>query len=625
VLVLPSRRSASRARSPSQLVALAGFCVLALSLLWTALAVSSQPIQSSDPLDATPPVSTPASSGRSRVDSLRSERLHEPGDAPPPTSDVPSISGVVFDDAGQRIAGARIELRPRSSAGASLTLEVEGAPIVTSTSASNGVFSIRCADREGSYDMLVRAMECAPAVREGVFPGGHYEIYLSPASGEVYGTVADRVSGEPIAGACVGIRREDTFDVRRTLTDVDGRFAFRDLAGGAFTLVAANAEHRASTHAAHVRCGERRKVDVLLERTAAIEVTCVDELSGAPIEGVAIDIGHLQVRTDRWGRTRVPAAASPIEVVMAQVTKQGYADRVQRLETDSTGVCTVRLGPGATYAVRIEFAPGVRAFKPSCHFLVTTLGASRRLDAELSSLASGSWLATIGGVPQGALVEAIARAAGAASERSGASALSDSSPASIDTLPVLRLSPGASAHGVVVDPSGTPLDGVVIAIVEANDAQPTPRTFTEFIAAHRRAHTDARGRWTIPDLPIGAATLLAYVPGFELYERDIDLSGWSHDPVEVRLSRASGVAGPLEGVVRACGCACEATICAVNAYGQRWHTVSDGNGRFRFRELPAGEYALLGTFTREDGMRTHGSRELYRPGGPPVALDFELR
>ncbi len=625
MLVLPSGRGATRARSPSQLVAFAGICLLALGLVWAALGLRFQPIHPPASSDAIPLASTSESSVRSRVESQRSDPSAAPSDAPPPKADVPSISGIVFDSAGQRIAGARIELRPSGAASALLAPELEGCSIATASSASNGVFSVRCANRDRRFDMVVRAMECAPAVREGVFAGGHYEIHLSSASGEVYGTISDDLSGEPIEGASVGIRREDTFDVRRTLTDAEGRFVFRDLAGGAFTLVAANAEHRASTHSAHVRCGERREVDVRLERTTAIDVVCVDELSGKPIEGATIDIGHLQVRTDHGGRARVPAAASPIEVVMAQVAKQGYAAGVQRLETDSTGVCTVRLGLGATYAIRVELAPGLPSVQPRCDFLVTTLGASRRLEAELSPVGRGGWLARIRGVPKDARVEAVASAAGAASERAHASVLNESAPASVDALPVLRLARGCSAHGVVVDASGAPQNGVVVAIVEAGDERPTPRTFAGLMAAHGRVHTDARGHWTLDELPMGAATLLAYAPGFELYERDIELRGGTDDPVPITLAPAVGDAGPLEGVVRACGCACEATICAVNVYGQRWHTVSDDDGRFRFDELPAGDYALLGTFTRKDGMRTHGSRERYRPGGAPVALDFELR
>ncbi len=623
MLVLPSRRSERRLRSPSRLAAVTGLCLVALGFVWATLSGGPALVHSPDPLKVLPSAPASKSSSQARSDTHRSAAPVEPVVAIPSSSQLPTITGVVFDATGQRLAGARIELRPSVEAGAARTLESDGPALVTVSSASNGVFSIPCTDDEVRCDMVVRAMECAPAVRESVFPGSHHEIHLSAATGEVHGAISDTLTGAPIAGASVGIRREDTFDVRRTLTDIEGRFAFRDLTEGAFTLVAAGAEHRASTHAAHVRCGERTQVDVALERTEALDILCVDERSGAPIEDVAIDLGHLQVRTDEAGRARVPAAASPIEVVQAQFIKTGYAGRVQRLEADPAGVCTVRLGPGATCAVRIELAPGIGNATPRCHFKVTTLGGSRQTAAELSRLASHEWLASLSGVPEGALVEAIAGATGAALARARARPLS--TPAIIDDLPVLRLSPGAAAMGVVVDSLGAPLDGVLIAMVRAQELQPTVRTFAGLMAVHRRVHTDARGNWTIPDLPQGAMTLLAYAPGFELYEREIELSVPSQEPIHIGLTRSRGTAGPLEGVVRACGCACEATICAVNAYGQRWHTVSDGNGRFAFRELPAGEYALLGTFTRAGGMRTHGSRERYRPGDPLIALDFDLR
>ena len=120
-------------------------------------------------------------------------------------------------------------------------------------------------------------------------------------AGLIVGQVVDAGSGRPIAGAIVGITGSSgrqTADAPRVLSTSDGRFFFRDLPAGTFTIIAtkmgyvdgASGRRRPGGPSQSITIADAERVgDVVVRmwKCAAITGTVVDEM-GEPVIGVRV-------------------------------------------------------------------------------------------------------------------------------------------------------------------------------------------------------------------------------------------------------------------------------------------------------------------------------------------------
>jgi uncharacterized protein (DUF2141 family) len=149
----------------------------------------------------------------------------------------------------------------------------------------------------------------------------------APRDGVITGQVVDAVSGKPVSAAIVSIGGSSVppregpngpIGPPRILTAADGRFMFRDLRDGSFTITATRSGYSFGAAGARRPNGEpqpvvltaaRRTVDITIRmwKLAAIAGTVVDE-AGEPLVGLRV---AALARSALFGRTQfVPAVPS---------------------------------------------------------------------------------------------------------------------------------------------------------------------------------------------------------------------------------------------------------------------------------------------------------------------------
>jgi protocatechuate 3,4-dioxygenase beta subunit len=205
-----------------------------------------------------------------------------------------TLTGVVFDDKGKPLPGARVRAFDSSN----------GSWVETD---EDGCFLIRGLLAEESKEVMVLApgmavqmVEHGPIEKHGI----HYmEIVL--ASGlNLAGMVRDP-GGNPVPDAHVSIRGdrewysgdlymgtwEGLFGKRETRTDDEGRFRFNDLYDGEFTVFVAKMEDPERTMELKTRSGNESMeivLDALAMRKVVLRGKVTDELTGLPVERFTI-------------------------------------------------------------------------------------------------------------------------------------------------------------------------------------------------------------------------------------------------------------------------------------------------------------------------------------------------
>jgi protocatechuate 3,4-dioxygenase beta subunit len=206
-----------------------------------------------------------------------------------------SLRGRVVDTYGDPVAGARVRVEA-TNRGARLGSSVVSTP--------DGTFEISGLP-DPPYNVRAEHASYAPSPAVHVTdPTQSVQLTLD-AGQPVTGTVLDRSSGEPIAGARLSLRRGGQSD--RVDTDRQGRFEFRRVARGAYQLLADAPGHLSQTRAVEVE-GERRlapEVEFELDPAGSLSGEVVDRI-GAPVWNAEVAVGDPPdwahaVRTDHEG------------------------------------------------------------------------------------------------------------------------------------------------------------------------------------------------------------------------------------------------------------------------------------------------------------------------------------
>ena len=399
---------------------------------------------------------------------------------------------------------------------------------------------------------------------------------------------------EPVGGALVRLSSNPS---RTATSDRDGSFSFDKLVPRAYWLSARRGDEVGGP-VMHTLRAASDPVIIRLARGASIDVTVVAAGAGTPIAGATVSLrgdDSLSATTDATGIARLRGvAASPFISVAARAS--GYALGQNILQVPDS--------PGTVVKTRIELRRGAEVSgvvvddggKPVAGARVWELDVS-----QLFELADEDDQATTDAKGRFTL-PAIAAGTYRFQATHPRHAPGSSEPRAVDgTQPIagvrIELGRGARLAGRVVDTGGAPVAWATVRVGPRESGSVMTSGF-----ATRQAVADDKGAFELAGLPREAVRALATSEEASSQAVEVDLAG----KAEVRdLVLRLDVAGRIEGVVvdAAGQPVAEARVTAypdIFAGGKledlalRGPAVegTDGDGRFAFRGLAAGDYRL---------------------------------
>lgn len=446
------------------------------------------------------------------------------------------LAGKVVDADGAPIAGAEVRCLLASGNGAGPDAWLMGlAPFewLTAVTDARGDFAFDNIPEDAAGDFLAtavgRAATCTLDVqRLGQRPSytaGRTDVQIVlPAEARVEGAVTDMQSGKPVAGLVVvakPVQYPLPYLYRSCVSGADGAFAVSGLSEGQYTLTIAppfdtqvdwvTVPVTVTTQAGAVEPG----VKVQVTRGGILEVAITAEADGKPIPQA-----HVAVAGDNTG--------------------QHVAAR-----TGDDGVASVRLPPGAYRIGWIYHHDYLH--KALNETAGVELGKTSRVDVVMSGkpVVRGVVLDTSGEPVEGALVRVLPH--GRQESRSGADGAFTVSfePAAWgeSTIPLLfarhegrglaatvefeteaksvdlRLEPGCTVSGRVVDPDGKPVKGAQVRPMLCGDRWRTS-------IPHGPVETDTDGRYELKALPRDQRySVAASADGYGQSQADVAFAG----------------------------------------------------------------------------------------------------
>ena len=534
------------------------------------------------------------------------------------------VAGIVVDEAGHGIAGARIETAPlQHYSDGSVTMAVGTRPddflgARTATTAPDGRFSLAGLG-SGNYRLIVRHDDHAAAEESNVAAGSDGLRIVLGGAGAIRGRLVDD-DGESLADVWIAIATGGTRLEKGTTSGADGRFHLRGLIPGTYRLKA-NARGRLpaeTTDLEVVRDGETNAGDLVLGRGAAIVGRVLFE-NGQPVSDARVH--PIDAKDDRWlasevrtgedGRFQITALTpNPCRIV---ITHNGDTTRTDVLvpSVDGTDAGDIKIRVGTTLSGTVRDAGGrtllgagvVLREKRMTEAKDGSVARSQSGTPRQSRTGHGGHFAISGLTPGSVHTLEIYRE-GYASHREDV-ALNDAT----DTEIAITLAHGTVIGGHVVDDLGRPVPGAEVTIeVQGNERGGN---------AIAKTRTGASGDFVVRgfDEADERFFVLVTATGFSQWKRK-HLSATTDELDQIVLVRD----GRLEGLVREA-----ASKEAVATFQVRLHSettssralnraipggiadVRASSGRFVLHEVPAGIYTVEirapgYATTREDGV-----------------------
>jgi protocatechuate 3,4-dioxygenase beta subunit len=522
----------------------------------------------------------------------------------------------VSDATGGPIAGARIDAARLSS------FAEPGDAVATATTAADGKYRMTVA--EGALQVAASSPDYAPQARRvEVGPAGAVADFALVPGGVIEGLVRDERTREPVAGASVLARRGAAMllaetGAHRAVTGGDGRFRLTGLGPGAWNLRASD-RARSTRELTVIGVGVAEQVtgvELLIGPGPAIRGRVVDD-TGAAVPGIevrALSRGEAtRSQADAAGGFVLDGLAPGSYIVTAR--SDGYVPgasvRVALADKDVDGV-VVTVRRGVTLRGHVE-PRQVCEVQPEPTeergLMMATPHGSTADDGEFQ----------LGPLPDGE-ARLTARCPsgdqGAAAVRVG--------PGMADV--VLRVTPGGSIAGRVIDAGGKPLAGIGVVANEVSRGEHlTIRNGG--VTSGAQTVTDASGAYRIAGLAAGSYRLGALDRGRPLALRGappgVELAAGEHRTgVDLAIDRPDGVisgtvTGPdgspladawvsvqqdlmamLAGERGGPGPPASRTIAVDNTEGAGGDTsvppaLTDAQGRYAIRGLPPATYSVV--------------------------------
>jgi hypothetical protein len=422
--------------------------------------------------------------------------------------------GRVVDQAGNGIGDARIEVFPEVDTTDIIRVVAQKArpPVATAESESGGQFELSSLGI-GMYNLHITAV----GFQEGNFK--KVRVHPGENSGQKYtllpglvlaGQVIDD-DGEPIAGARVrpvqtGNPRSQTMFIRFEDQSIEcneeGRFSFNSLSRGKYSLLAWHHDY-AAKQLRDVNVG-KTDLSIVLNFGSAVSGTVTRKDDNEPIVGAKIMVNDLldvkkHALTDEKGFYRIAGiSTSRRGTRYANVQAEGYARvsnqqiRVeegkeienQDFELEATAVVVGRVTNSAGEAIPRGRVMAKRTGKNAS--VPVTVGSAMSDDTgafRITNLEAGkeTWLV----VMHSDYLDA-------------ESSIFDIAPGQQTEAGELVLNLGGTVAGEVVDASGSPVAGAMVAIREEGD--------TEF-SLTKTTSADQRGRFVLKGLSAGTIDL----------------------------------------------------------------------------------------------------------------------
>jgi len=402
----------------------------------------------------------------------------------------------------------------------------------------------------------------------------------------------------PVGGATVVI---DTVPARTVTTEADGTFAIDALIARDYTVAAWSGDLVAGPMIARLDATSDPVV-LRMREGASVTVAVRDAAGGAPLAGVTVELRGIDRRlatTDDRGEARLRGVPAGAYDVAARL--DGYAPAALAASVGAAGEVRVEIGlrRGAPVAGRVVDDHGAAV----AGALVTWEGASEwglRADPRWDAIATDAeGRFRIDALPAGSF-RFVARHPG---RRTGSS-----SPVLLDgTTPVdgveIRLEPGATVAGHVIDAAGRPVDGARVR-AGGDDGR------GEVV----EARTDGGGRFRIDGLPPRGLAIVAVAARGSSEVVEVDGAAPPAD-LELRVSARGRLAGvvvdaagePLDGavVIALPDPASGASLTAWQLRGPA-RARSDAGGRFAIEGVDDGAYLLRAAPPASAGCRRDG-------------------
>jgi len=546
------------------------------------------------------------------------------------------VSGVVVNDAGAAVIGARVFVRRQKGE--------EGVPANLGSGVTNveGRFRMLTIEPGQGCTLLAQHSMYLDSQSDAfeILPGVEYADLklVMAAGGSVAGRVVDE-SGEPIEGATVKAQLiSEGLDVnfvtgKTVRSDASGKFTIGGIEPGAYLVAAEAAGHLTrSVPGIQVVSGRTvMDVEIRLGEGSAVAGRVISP-AGEPIRGATVTVtdtsegSRREVRTtNARGEFRVDSLGQePVEVEVKMegyqsARRQGVPVNVENLEFMLERLGTMRGtaydeagNPVTAYSVRPERADGGAA--DAAEALRTITASSNDGVFEYKGLPAGTYRVFIRAPGYaGVTLEGI-------QVRAGETA----------TVPDAVLSSGGVVDGQVVDAQGRPVEGAQVSIVGGPSAfQRTARPTDAGAAASviSRVRTGPDGTFQFTGLRDGSVKISVEHPDYvTAYDDGIDVTlRTAARGRRIVLDAGAEIAGVVvdgSGRPRA-----NANVYLQTEGRSIDRQVTGADGEFRFGGLAPGAYVVrVHEFARGAGETPRGSAEnVTLRGGQTAEVQLELK
>lgn len=537
---------------------------------------------------------------------------------------------VRFNAAGQSFVQVDIDVRPEGTVKGKVTDEA-GNPIANASigprlsefkfqrahTDANGEYTLAGLDPTESIAVLVDADEYDLSEQPIVFPAGRCETTLdfrlthNNGVRTVTGGVMD-MAGNPIKDALVQYGWTDCcVEYTTTRSDGNGCFIFKDVLDTK-NMVVAEANGFAPSFK-FVEPKVNANIDLRMGPGHFVEGKFVDE-DGKPLEGVRVGLDVLTPEMDkigdgnpqayRWVNSRatsdknghfrldnMPAKGVQIE---AYLVDHGRIDMMP-LEVDRMDHVMTMRGPGQVSGTVLSAVDG----KPIAQFEV---GHESDDKGSVYRSADGRFTLRDFNTVRGQQLDLFVRAPGyLVTHLTGIEARSVSK-IDFNALRV-RLQPSCKFTGVVTDPGGKALEGVLVTLLDTggNVSGEIQWNGIQELWHATSARTDSSGRFSFSSVPARRGTIALERPG---YARTIVPSANLSEPFRARMLRGATVRGVATDDSGRPEKGASVSVIDADCFVDYDSAKTDADGKFCVADLPPGPF-MIQQLVGNEGKKIH--------------------